>query len=53
MPKLKVLIEIEVKADRADDDEVRDAVYEKLQAQMEAEELEFRIEDEEDDEDYD
>lgn len=52
MPKLKVLIEIEVKADRHDDDEVREAVYEKLTALMEAEELDFAL-DEDEDEDFD
>jgi hypothetical protein len=50
MAKLKVIIEITVKADATDDEAIREAVYDRLTGDMEAEELEFRIDEDEIDE---
>lgn len=51
MDKVKVTIHITVKADKDDSDEIRSAVHQKLEELMEAEELEFDTEVEEDEED--
>ena len=52
MAKLKVIIEIEVNCDSNDDESIRDAIYEILTSKMEAEDLEFQIEEEDEDETY-
>jgi hypothetical protein len=49
---LKVQVNLEVKADQTDENDVRDAVYEALQLQMENEDLVYTLgEDEEEAED--
>ena len=51
MSKIKIVIEMIIKADPNDEDAIREMVYDKLTYQLEAEEVEFRIEENEDDED--
>lgn len=52
MPKVKVIIELTVKADSNSKDDVQKAVYSTVAELLEAEELEFHLNDEDDD-DYD
>ncbi len=49
---LKVQVNLEVKADSSDDEEIRERVYEELQTLLESEELTYTV-DEEDQEDAD
>jgi hypothetical protein len=52
MQTVKVIIQIEVKADTDDEESVRQAVYDRLTEDMEAEELEFEVVENEDEDDY-
>lgn len=52
MQKIKVTITLMVKADRDDEDGLKEAIYDKVMELVEADELDFSIPDEEDDEDY-
>lgn len=51
MDKIKVTIQITIRADRDDEDGIREAVQDKLRELIEAEELDFTL-DEDEDEDY-
>lgn len=48
MQKIKVIINLTIKADRDDDDAILEAVTDKLTELIEAEELDFSIDDEDD-----
>lgn len=43
----KVLITLEIKADKGDSDDTKERVYEQLQMLMESEELDFVVDEEE------
>lgn len=49
MSRIKVTISITVKADRDDEEGLKDAVTDKLLEMIEAEELEFEVDDDGDD----
>lgn len=46
---LKVIVNLEVKADRSDDEDVKERVFETLQLLMESDELSYSLDEDEED----